>query len=92
MYTKEVTIRNATGLHARPASEFINCAKKFQCTLKIRRKEGPAAKSDNAKSMITLLTLALSCGELVEIVGDGADEVEAVEALVALIEGGFGEL
>ncbi|MEG1884214.1 MAG: HPr family phosphocarrier protein [Clostridia bacterium] len=92
MYRKETTIRNATGLHARPASEFINCAKGFSSALKIHRTDGTEAKSDNAKSMVTILTQAFSCGERVEIIGDGEDEVEAVDTLIRLIDGGFGEV
>lgn len=92
MYKKETVIKNATGLHARPAAEFIKAAKMFQSKLTIQRTDGSVAKSTNAKSMVTLLTLALACGERVEISGDGPDEVEAVDALVSLVDSGFGEV
>ena len=92
MYKKETVIKNATGLHARPAAEFIKAAKMFQSKLTIQRTDGSVAKSTNAKSMETLLTLALECGERVEISGDGPDEVEAVDALVSLVDSGFGEV
>ena len=92
MYKKETVIKNATGLHARPAAEFIKAAKMFQSKLTIQRTDGSVAKSTNAKSMVTLLTLALACGERIEIGGDGPDEVEAVDALVALVDSGFGEV
>lgn len=92
MYSKTTTIKNRTGLHARPASTFINTAKGFESKLTLRRTDGSTAKSDNAKSMVTLLTLALRQGEEVEIAGDGADEVEAVDTLIALLDSGFGEL
>ena len=91
MYKKETVIKNATGLHARPASEFIKKAKEFQSKLTIQRTDGSVAKNTNAKSMVTLLSLALACGEKVEISGEGSDEVVAVDTLVALIESGFGE-
>lgn len=91
MYQKNATLRNATGLHARPASAFLSTATKFESKLTIRRANGAPAKMDNAKSMVTLLTLALACGEEVTITGDGPDEVEAVDTLTALIESGFGE-
>lgn len=92
MYKKAVVIKNTTGLHARPASAFVNCAKSFSSKLTIRRTDGTSAKMDNAKSMVTLLASAFACGTCVEIAGDGPDEVEAVDALVALVQSGFGEV
>ena len=58
MYSKTVTIVNQTGLHARPASEFIGAASKFKCDLHI--KNTSTGKSANAKSIIMLLALALT--------------------------------
>lgn len=92
MYKKETVIKNATGLHARPAAEFIKKAKEFQSKLAIQRADGSVAKNTNAKSMVTLLTLALACGDRIEISGEGPDEVEAVDALIALVDSGFGEV
>lgn len=91
MYKRETTIINKTGLHARPATEFVNCAKQFESKLTIHRVEGAPAKSDNAKSMVTILTMALKKGEIIEICGDGPDEIKAVDTLVELLETGFGE-
>lgn len=91
MYRKEVIVRNPTGLHARPASEFVAKAKSFQSKISISR-VGPNAKSGNAKSIIILLSLGLCQGETVEITADGLDEQQAVDALVELVESGFGEL
>lgn len=91
MYEKETTIRNETGLHARPASEFVKCALQYASRLTIQRTVGEPPKMNNAKSMVTLLTQGLACGELVQICGDGPDEQEAVDTLVALIDSGFGE-
>lgn len=90
MYTKTTTVVNPTGLHARPASDFINCAKQFESRIKIKR-QGDEKGSD-AKSIIALLCLALKQGTVVEIAASGSDEQAAVDALVALIDGGFGEL
>lgn len=92
MYKRVTTIVNKTGLHARPASEFIKCAKNFESKLSIHRVNDTSAKSDNAKSMVTTLTLALGKGEQVEICGEGVDEVTAVDTLIELIDSGFGEL
>ena len=89
MYSRKVTIQNRTGLHARPASDFIACASKFKSKITIKRvgEEDDA----NAKSIVMLLSLALAQGTEVEITAKGEDEVEAVDALVALIETKFGE-
>lgn len=90
MYRKEVIVRNPTGLHARPASEFVAKAKKFQSKISICRKGGE--KTGNAKSIIVLLSMGLCQGETAELTADGLDEAEAIDALVELIESGFGEL
>ncbi|KMZ55164.1 HPr family phosphocarrier protein [Dorea sp. D27] len=90
MYKKTVKIINPTGLHARPASDFVAMAKKFTSKIKIKdlsNDEKPA----NAKSIITLLALGLGKGTDVEIMAEGEDEEKAVESLAALIESGFGE-
>ncbi|HIY08072.1 MAG TPA: HPr family phosphocarrier protein [Firmicutes bacterium] len=89
MYSRKVTIQNRTGLHARPASDFIACASKFKSKITIKRvgEEDDA----NAKSIVMLLSLGLGQGTEVEITAKGEDEVEAVDALVALIETKFGE-
>ncbi|MBO5514357.1 MAG: HPr family phosphocarrier protein [Butyrivibrio sp.] len=91
MYKQETTIVNRTGLHARPATEFVNCAKKFESKITIQRAGEESEKAFNAKSMVTLLTLALKKGESVIICADGSDEVEAVDTLVSLLQEGFGE-
>lgn len=90
MYQREVVVCNPTGLHARPASEFVATAKKFQSKISICRND--AEKRGNAKSVIILLSLGLSQGETVNICADGVDEQQAVDTLVALVESGFGEL
>lgn len=92
MYSKKTTIANATGLHARPASDFIAMASKFASLIKIGRVNGEEGEeSTNAKSIICLLSLGLSQGEEVEITAQGPDEKEAVDGLVALIDSRFGE-
>ncbi|MEG0542427.1 MAG: HPr family phosphocarrier protein [Angelakisella sp.] len=89
MYSKKVTIQNRTGLHARPASDFIGCASKFKSKIVIKKISDE--EEANAKSIVMLLSLALGQGEEVEITAKGEDEVEAVDALVALINSKFGE-
>ncbi|MEG1391099.1 MAG: HPr family phosphocarrier protein, partial [Angelakisella sp.] len=80
---------NSTGLHARPASDFIGCASKFKSKIVIKKISDE--EEANAKSIVMLLSLALGQGEEVEITAKGEDEVEAVDALVALINSKFGE-
>lgn len=92
MTSRTVTIINPSGLHARPASEFVTEAKKFSSSIKIRDISQVGGESVNAKSIVMLLSLGLGPGTSVEISADGPDEEEAVDRLVSLIESGFGEL
>ena len=91
MYTKTVEIINPTGLHARPASDFVKEAGKFKSRITIQ-KVGAARGPANAKSIIFVLAQGLAKGTRVEIRAEGEDEVEAVDNLIRLIEGGFGEV
>lgn len=91
MYTREVTIRNPSGLHARPASEFTQCAKKFRSKIWISRAELPE-QTANAKSILIVLSMTLTKGAQVILTADGEDAQEAVDTLAALIESGFGEV
>ena len=92
MYSRKTTVINRTGLHARPASQFIDAAKKFTSRIHIRNlsleEEDNLA---NAKSIISVLTLAMVQGSEIEIIAEGDDEKEAVDSLIALVESGFGE-
>ena len=90
MYRKEVIVRNPTGLHARPAAEFVAKVKSFQSKISIRRAGNE--NYGNAKSIIIMLSMGVCQGETVEIMADGLDEQLAVEELTALIESGFGEV
>lgn len=90
MYTKEVLIKNPTGLHARPASEFVECASGFNSSIQIARADEPDDPV-NAKSMVMLLTLALAQDDAAIITAKGEDEQTAVDTLASLIESGFGE-
>ena len=91
MYSKKVTIQNKTGLHARPASEFISMASKFKSRITIKKVGGDEEDEANAKSIVMVLSLALAQDTEVEIVAKGEDEVESVDALVELINSKFGE-
>jgi len=90
VYQKSTVIVNPSGLHARPASEFIAVAKKFSSGIRVW-KAGEENKKSNAKSIISLLSLALKKGTPVVIEASGDDEKEAVDSLVAAINSGLGE-
>lgn len=80
MYSKEITVVNATGLHARPASDFVTLAGKFKSSIHIQRSD--EERKYNGKSMVMLMTLGLAQGESATIC---EDEKEAVEALADLV-------
>ncbi len=91
MTTVQTIIKNVSGLHARPASDFVGKAKTFQSAITIRSLDHPSETAVNAKSIIRLLSLGIVQGTRVEISADGSDEQEAANALVFLIDSGFGE-
>lgn len=88
MVTKKVEIINKTGLHARPASEFVMLAKKFEAKITLCKDGGEPV---NAKSMIRLLAEGIGQGTVVTLTAEGNDEKEAITELVDLISSGFGE-
>ena len=95
MVSKQTSIINATGLHARPlharpASVFVTEAKKYQCNVTIKNVDKDSAPV-NAKSIMMILAAGLGTGTKVEIACDGEDEQAALDALIALIDSGFGE-
>lgn len=90
MYTKTTKIINKSGLHARPATEFADIAKKFQCKVMIARADEPDLPV-NAKSVALLLTLALCTGDEAVVSAEGEEEVNAVDTLIAFIDSGMGE-
>lgn len=89
MYKREATILNPTGLHARPASDFVKRAANFKSDITIGRVS--SEKTVNAKSIVMLLTQALSKGTQVCVSAEGEDEKQAVDTLIELIESGFSE-
>ena len=89
MYSGTTVVRNKSGLHARPAAQFVGKAGGFQSRITI--KNNVTGKSCSAKSIVMLLGLAVSANIEVEITAEGADEEQAVRQLIELIESGFGE-
>lgn len=87
MVTQEVVVQNKTGLHARPASEFVKKASMFKSTLFLEFEE----KSINAKSIVGILSAGIGYGSKLVLTADGEDEEEAIKVLAQLIEHKFGE-
>ena len=90
MIVRETTVINPSGLHARPAANFVSAAGKYASAIRIRNLTADS-RPVNAKSMLMLLSLSLVTGTRIELSADGADEREAAEALIALIDSGCGE-
>ncbi|MCR5137272.1 MAG: HPr family phosphocarrier protein [Oscillospiraceae bacterium] len=87
MVSKEVVINNQVGLHARPATFFIQKANEFKSSIWVEKEE----RRVNAKSLLGVLSLGIVKGTEVRIIADGADENEAIETLSALIDSDFSE-
>ncbi len=87
MLSREVTIKNNVGLHARPATFFIQKANSYKSAICVERED----RRINAKSLLGVLSLGIVKGMNITIIADGADEAEAVEGLAALIDTGFNE-
>ena len=85
MYDREVTVQNQVGLHARPATFFIQKANEYRSTIWVEREE----RRVNAKSLLGVLSLGIVGGTSIKISADGSDEKEAVDGLVDLVESGF---
>ena len=87
MVSKEIVVQNQVGLHARPATFFIQKANEFTSSIWIAKDE----RKVNAKSLLGVLSLGIVGGTGIKIIADGSDEKQAVEALVALVESGFND-
>ncbi len=87
MYVKDVVVQNQVGLHARPATFFIQKANEFKSSIWVERDE----RRVNAKSLLGVLSLGILGGSEIRIIADGADEQAAVDSLIELVESGFAE-
>ena len=87
MVSRTVTVPNTLGLHARAAARFVHTAGAFTARVRVER-EG---RGMDGKSILGLLLLAAACGSAITIVADGPDEEQALDALIRLVEEGFGE-
>ena len=82
-----VTIVNGRGLHARAAAKFVNTAERFNASVDVVRD----GQSVAARSIMGLMMLGAGRGSTIELVADGWDAKEALDALATLVEAGFGE-
>ncbi len=87
MISREVLISNNIGLHARPATFFIQKANSFKCSIWVEKDE----RRVNAKSLLGVLSLGIVKGMTITVMADGPDENEAVDGLIDLVNTGFGE-
>lgn len=87
MFMKDVMVQNQVGLHARPATFFIQKANEFKSSVWVEKEE----RRVNAKSLLGVLSLGIVGGTAIRIIADGSDEEAAVNGLVALVESGFAE-
>ena len=87
MITRNVTIQNSIGLHARPATFFIQKANSFKCTVWVEKGD----RRVNAKSLLGVLSLGIAKDTEITLMADGEDEKEALDGLADLINNGFAE-
>ena len=85
MFQKEATVQNQAGLHARPATFFIQKANEFKSSIWVEKEE----RKVNAKSLLGVLSLGITKGTTITLIADGPDEEDAVSALISLINSNF---
>jgi len=82
MLKLEIEITNPTGLHTRPGTDFVRLAKTFESEVQVRKGD----KTANAKSLIKMLKIGISQGDVIEINAEGSDEIEALSRIREFIE------
>lgn len=87
MISKAVVVKNQVGLHARPATFFIQKSNEFKSSIWVEKDE----RRVNAKSLLGVLSLGITKGMQITIITDGTDEKEAIEALEHLIDSNFSD-
>ena len=87
MISRDVTIKNNVGLHARPATFFIQKANSYKSSIWVEKDD----RRVNAKSLLGVLSMGIAKGMTVTLIADGQDEDTALEGLIGLIESGFAE-
>ena len=87
MPSKELTLINKLGLHARAAAKFVNLASGFESEISLSRN----GKTVNGKSIMGVMMLAASCGSTITVDASGNDADEALQQIEQLVQGRFGE-
>ena len=87
MFMKETTVSNQVGLHARPATFFIQKANEYKSSIWVEKDE----RRVNAKSLLGVLSLGIVKGTVINLIADGPDEEAAINALVELINSDFSD-
>lgn len=87
MISKDITIQNNVGLHARPATFFIQKANTYKSSIWVEKED----RRVNAKSLLGVLSLGIVKGMTITVIADGTDEAEAVEGIANLVADGFPE-
>ncbi len=85
MISRDVTITNAIGLHARPATFFIQKANSYKSSIWVEKED----RKVNAKSLLGVLSLGIAQGMTIKLIAEGSDEQEALDGLDALVATGF---
>ncbi len=88
MISRDIVISNASGLHARPATFFIQKANSYKSSIWIEKED----RKVNAKSLLGVLSLGIAKGMTITLIADGPDENAAITGLVELIDSGFSEI
>lgn len=88
MVTKKIKITNPSGLHLRPAGVFCEKALEYKSHITFRYR---GDNTGNAKSVLSILGACIRQGDEIEIICEGSDEAEALQAIVQVAEDGFGE-
>jgi phosphocarrier protein len=87
MISRDVVIKNSVGLHARPATFFIQKANSYKSSIWLEKDDCRV----NAKSLLGVLSLGIVKGTKITLIADGADEAAAVDGLVTLVDTEFAE-
>lgn len=85
MVSRSVKIKNSVGLHARPATFFIQKANSYKSSIWVEKEDCRV----NAKSLLGVLSLGIVGGMTITLIADGSDEASAIDGLVALVDSGF---
>jgi phosphocarrier protein len=85
--SESVQVVNQLGMHARAAAKFVHLAARYEARVRVARE----AREMDGKSIMGILLLAAARGSTITISAEGTDERDAVRALVALVQSGFGE-